>query len=87
MDGNIEDQDAWRAKLEGIEFMAPRGPVKFDEYHNVTGDMYLNVVEEVDGQWRNTMLETIPDVGQYWTFDPDEFDASLPWGRDNPSCP
>lgn len=87
MDGNIEDQDAWRAKLEGIEFMAPRGPVKFDEYHNVTGDMYLNLVEEVDGQWRNTMLETIPDVGQYWTFDPDEFDASLPWGRDNPSCP
>lgn len=87
MEGNIDDIDAWRAMLETIEFDAPAGHVKFDEYHNIVQDMYLNRVAEVDGQYVNEVFEIVPEVGQYWTFDAEEFNAALPFGRDNPSCP
>jgi branched-chain amino acid transport system substrate-binding protein len=87
VDGNIEDVDAWREALQNTEFTAPAGRVKFDEYHNPIQDTYLNQVKFIDDEWINEIVETIPDVGQYWTFDPDEFDAALPFGRDNPSCP
>lgn len=87
VDGNIEDVDAWREALQNTEFNAPAGHVKFDEYHNPIQDTYLNRVEFIDGEWINVVFETIPEVGQYWTFEPDEFDAALPFGRDNPSCP
>ena len=87
MDGNIEDVDAWREALQNTEFVAPAGAVKFDQWHNPIQDTYLNRVEFVNGEWINTVFETVPQVGQYWTFDPDEFDAALPFGRDNPSCP
>ena len=85
--GNIEDVDAWREALQNTEFMAPGGHVEFDEYHNPIQDTYLNRVEFVDGEWINTVFDTIPEVGQYWSFAPDEFDAALPFGREYPSCP
>ncbi len=87
MDGNIEDVDAWREALQNTEFVAPAGAVKFDQWHNPIQDTYLNRVEFVNDEWINTVFETVPEVGQYWTFEPDEFDAALPFGRDNPSCP
>lgn len=88
LDGNIEDIDAWRAELENTEFNAPAGHVRFDEYHNVVADMYLNnVVCDEEGECVNEVFETIPEVGQYYIFDPDEFDSALPFGRDNPACP
>jgi branched-chain amino acid transport system substrate-binding protein len=88
LDGNIEDIDAWRAELEKTEFNAPAGHVRFDEYHNVVADMYLNkVVCDDEGECVNEVFEVIPEVGQYYIFDPEEFDAALPFGRDNPTCP
>jgi hypothetical protein len=50
--------------------------------------MYLNnVVCDEEGECVNEVFETIPEVGQYYIFDPDEFDSALPFGRDNPACP
>jgi branched-chain amino acid transport system substrate-binding protein len=87
IDGNVEDQDAFRAALAGIEMVAPRGPISWDEYHNIVGPMYLNQVELVDGVYRNVPFATFEGIGQYYNFDVDELIATLPWGRGNPSCP
>ncbi len=83
--GNIEDQEAWRAAFEQISLNAPRGTVSIDAHHNVVGPMYLNRVVEENGEYRNRIFETIPDVDQFWTFTEAEWEAVLPFGRDTPT--
>jgi hypothetical protein len=87
VNGNVEDQAAFRAALDKAQINSPRGPVFFDQYHNATANQYINQVTLVNGAWINHLYKTIPMVGQYNGFDPEEFNAALPFGRDNPSCP
>ncbi|MFZ1382725.1 MAG: ABC transporter substrate-binding protein [Scrofimicrobium sp.] len=85
--GNIEDQEAFRTELQDTSFTAPASYVSFDEFHNVVTDTFLNKVADVDGEWRNTVIETFPAVSQFWTFDPDWFQAQPEFSRDAPaSC-
>lgn len=65
---------------------APRGPVAFDEYGGVVQNIYIRVVEKVDGELQNTVIETFPMVSQFWTWDPEEFLAHPVYSRDYPPC-
>lgn len=87
VNGNIEDQTAFRAAVDKVQVNSPRGPVKFDQYHNAVANMYINKVTNINGTWVNQLQETFPNVTQYWTYTPEEFNAALPFGRDNPKCP
>ena len=87
IDGNVEDQEAFREALIQIEMVAPRGPISWDEFHNIVGPMYLNRVELVDSVYRNVPFATFVGIGQYYNFDVDELITTLPWGRGNPACP
>ena len=88
MGGDAEkDPGAFRGALDKAQINSPRGPVHFDKTHNAVANTYLNQVKKIDGVWTNSLVETIPDVGQYYKFDPAKFNAALPFGRDNPKCP
>jgi branched-chain amino acid transport system substrate-binding protein len=87
VNGNIEDQTAFRAAVDKVKVNTPRGPVAFDQYHNAVANMYLNKVTKIGDAWVNDLQETFPAVTQYWTYTPEEFNAALPFGRDNPKCP
>ena len=87
VNGEVENTKAFQAALLKAKVNAPRGPVHFDETHNAVANAYLNKVEKVDGKWTNVLVKTIPNVTQYYTFDPAQFNAALPFGRDNPKCP
>ncbi len=87
MDGKIEDQDTFRTKLQETSFAAPASWVSFDQYHNVVTDVYLNQVKNVDGEWLNVPIRTYSTVGQFWTFDPKEYQAAPSYSRDLPACP
>ena len=87
VNGNVEDSKAFHAALDAAKINSPRGPVHFDATHNAVANDYLNQVKNVGGTWTNSLTTTIPDVGQYYTFDPAEFNKALPFGRDNPKCP
>ncbi|MFP4538350.1 MAG: ABC transporter substrate-binding protein [Dichotomicrobium sp.] len=87
IDGRIEDQEAFREELLQTSFHAPGSFVSFDEYHNVVPDVYLNRVQEVNGQWRNVPIRTYARVSQFWTFDPEEYQAAPAYDSDTPSCP
>jgi len=41
-------------------------------------------VERKDGALVNTVVETVPDVGQFWKYDPKEFMSAPPYSRDYP---
>jgi branched-chain amino acid transport system substrate-binding protein len=61
-----------------------RGPVRFDSYGNVVGDVYIRRVEKRLGQSVNTVIKTYPNVGQFWTWDPKEFLTHPVYGRNEP---
>jgi branched-chain amino acid transport system substrate-binding protein len=72
--GKIEDKDALMKALRGIKVDETcRGPVQFDKYGNVVGNIYIRKVEKKGSALVNAVIKTYPNVSQFWTYDADEF--------------
>ncbi|OLC17169.1 MAG: hypothetical protein AUH77_06475 [Candidatus Rokubacteria bacterium 13_1_40CM_4_69_39] len=85
--GRVEDRAALMAALRKVEIQdAPRGPVKMDPYGNPTQNIYVRKVERVGGRLQNTVIHTYPAVGQFWTYNPEEFLKQPVYSRDFPPC-
>jgi branched-chain amino acid transport system substrate-binding protein len=65
---------------------APRGPISFDEYGGVVENEYIRRVDQVKGQLQNTVIATLPNVSQFWTYDPAVFLNKPVYSRDYPPC-
>jgi branched-chain amino acid transport system substrate-binding protein len=82
--GNIEDKQAFMKAVRGIKVDTCRGPVQFDAYGNVVGNVYIRKVERKDGRLVNRVIHTYPDVSQFWTYRPEEFLKNPVYSRDWP---
>ena len=72
--GKIEDKDLLMKTLRGIKVDETcRGPVQFDKYGNVVGNIYIRKVEKKGGALVNAVIKTYPNVSQFWTYDAEEF--------------
>jgi len=67
VNGAIEQTDRFLSAIKKADFAAPRGPFKFDDYQNPIMNAYILKVEKVGGKLQNTVIDTIPNVGQFWT--------------------
>ena len=65
---------------------APRGPISFDEYGGVIENVYIRRVDRVGGELQNTVIATLPNVSQFWTYDPKTFLTRPVYSRDYPPC-
>lgn len=86
VDGNIEDQSAYRAALQRVEMATPRGPFSFDDFQNVVLTARINQVQDFDGVFRNVPLANFPNATQFGPFDPDWYQNQPPFDRTNPVC-
>ena len=82
--GKIEDKNAFIRALRGVRVDTLRGPIAFDDYGNVVGNVYIRKVEKKDGRLVNTNVFTYPNVSQFWTYDPKEFLKQPVYSRDWP---
>ena len=82
--GKIEDKKAFMAALNKTNTLACRGPVRFDEYGNVVGNVYIRRVERKEGKLVNSVIYTYPAVSQFWTYEPKAFLANPVYSRDWP---
>jgi branched-chain amino acid transport system substrate-binding protein len=82
--GKVEDKPAFMKALRGVKAQTVRGPVAFDDYGNVVGDVFIRAVERKDGRLVNTVQHTYPNVSQFWTYDPKAFLANPVYSRDWP---
>src|SRR3954471_6376065 len=71
--GNVENKDAFIKALRATKTDTVRGPVSFDQYGNVVGNVYIRKVERKEGRLVNSVIHTYPNVSQFWTYKPDEF--------------
>jgi branched-chain amino acid transport system substrate-binding protein len=83
--GRADDRKALAEALHKVSLTdTPRGPVKFDQYGNVIGDVFIRRCERKGGQLTNTVIKTYPNVGQFWTYNEKDFLAQPVYGRDVP---
>jgi branched-chain amino acid transport system substrate-binding protein len=82
--GNIANKEAFMAALRKTNVQTARGPVHFDDYGNVVGDVYIRQVQRKDGRLVNAVVKTYPNVSQFWTYDPKQFLANPVYSRDYP---
>ena len=84
IEGAIEDKPAFMKAVRAIKVDTCRGPVQFDQYGNVVGNIYIRKVERKDGRLVNRVIHTYPNVSQFWTYKPEEFLKNPVYSRDWP---
>jgi len=82
--GNAEDKKALMAGIRNSNAETVRGVVKFDEFGNAVGDVYIRKVTRKDGRLVNSVIKTYPDVSQFWTYDKTAFLKNPVYSRDYP---
>jgi len=73
--------DALTGALRAVEFDAPRGPVHFDKYQQMVNAVYIRRVRQLGGRFRNDVIETYPNVSQFWQYDPQRYLALPPYSK------
>lgn len=87
IDGRFEDKPAFvRALHEARLASGPMGPIHLDEFSKPVLNIYVRKVERKDGQLVNTIVETVPEVTQFWKYDPKAFLAMPAYSRDSPAA-
>src|SRR5271156_1339606 len=81
---NVEDKKALMTAIRGSNPQTIRGVVKFDEFGNVIGNVYIRKVTKSDGRLVNSVIKTYPDVTQFWTYDQTAFLKNPVYSRDYP---
>ena len=85
VNGKFEDIAAFVRALHNVRLArGPMGPIRLDEFGKPILSIYVRKVERKDGTLVNTIVETIPDVSQFWKYDPKQFIASPTYSRDYP---
>jgi branched-chain amino acid transport system substrate-binding protein len=83
--GQADDRKTFAEALHTVSLTdTPRGPVKFDQFGNVIGDVFIRKCERKSGQLVNTIIKTYPNVSQFWTYDEKAFLANPVYSRDYP---
>jgi branched-chain amino acid transport system substrate-binding protein len=86
VNGKFEDNAAFVHALHSVRLTrGPMGPIHLDEYGKPILTIYIRKVERRDGALVNATVETIPDVSQFWKYDPKQFLASPTYSRDYPT--
>ena len=85
INGKFEDGAAFVRALHNVRLTrGPMGPIRVDEYGKPILNIYVRKVERKDGVLVNTIVDTVPDVSQFWKYDPKQFMSSPPYSRDYP---
>src|SRR5919201_2182895 len=79
--GKIEDKQAFMKAVRSGKFDTCRGPVSFDQYGNVVGNVYIRKVTRKEGRLVNEVIFTYPNVSQFWKYRPEEYLKNPPYTR------
>ncbi len=85
--GNTSEAAAFVRAMRGVRISdAPRGPVHFDDHGNPVENIYIRRVEQQGGKLQNAVIQTYPNVSQFWTYSPAEYLKQPVYDRTHPAC-
>ena len=83
--GKTDDKEALIKALRAVSLTDTlRGPIKFDHFGNVIGNIFIRRIEKKNGKLVNTTIKTYHNVSQFWTYDEKRFLAQPVYSRDYP---
>jgi branched-chain amino acid transport system substrate-binding protein len=83
--GRTDDAAVFLKAMHDVRLSrGPIGPVRLDEYATPILDIYIRKVAHRDGKLTNTILQTYPQVSQFWTYEPATFITQPVFSRDFP---
>jgi branched-chain amino acid transport system substrate-binding protein len=82
--GNIENKQAFMKAVRAAKVDTCRGPVQFDKYGNVVGNIYIRKVVRKLGRLVNQVIQTYPNVSQFWTYKAEDFLKNPVYSRNWP---
>ena len=86
VNGKFENKPDFVKALHTVKLASgPMGPIRLDEYAKPVLNIYIRKVERKDGQLVNTIVETFPNVSQFWTYEPKAFLAMPAYSRESPA--
>lgn len=85
--GRVDDRGALLQALRSVSIKdTPRGPLSVDAHGNPIQNIYVRKVERVGGRLHNTVIATIPNVSQFWKYNPEDYLKRPLYTRDYPPC-
>jgi branched-chain amino acid transport system substrate-binding protein len=85
--GKIEDRKAFVEALHKVHIEhGPIAPIRLDEYGTPILPIHIRKVERREGRLVNAIVETIPEVSQFWRYDAAKFVAEPVYSRDWPAA-
>jgi branched-chain amino acid transport system substrate-binding protein len=91
----LEELPEW-AKTHGEQFAAasqeidlsdaPSSAITVDQYNRQIRDFYIVELVDDGGAITDSLVETVPEVGQFWTFEEQEFLANPLFSREFPKA-
>jgi branched-chain amino acid transport system substrate-binding protein len=82
--GNVEDRKQFLDAIRKVVLNdSPLGrPVRLDDYGNPIYDVYIRTVKRrPDGKFWNGPIETVPNVSQFWKYDPETYMKQASYSR------
>ncbi len=80
INGKIEDREAFLKALSATSIDTAKGPVKFDQYHDVVENQYIYQIVKQGDQYGHKLLKTYSDVTQFFDQPPDAVQR-FPFGQ------
>lgn len=84
VDGNVDDRKRFLDAMREVEVDCPLGKgIHMDAYGNPIYNIYIRkVVQRGDGKLVNGVIETYPNVSQFWKYDPEQYMKQPPYSRE-----
>src|SRR5262249_17492571 len=85
--GDVSDKEKFLDALKKVSLKdAPRGPMKLDNLGNPIENLYVYKVQKGKSGLENVVVDTFPNVSQFWHYDPEKFMESPEYSRSIPIC-
>jgi branched-chain amino acid transport system substrate-binding protein len=75
VNGNVQDKQALLNALYATNVDTPRGPVTFDQFHDIVSSVYIYQIVKNGSDYTQKLLQTIPNAGQLSDYTVDELKA------------
>ena len=83
--GDVSNPERTVKALRAVKLEeTPRGPMRFDHFGNVIGDVFVRKIEKVGGKLTNVTQETYHDISLFWPYSEAIFLKQPPYSRNWP---
>jgi branched-chain amino acid transport system substrate-binding protein len=76
VNGNVQDKQAFMNALYATNLDTPRGPVTFDQFHDIISSVYMYQIVRTPNGYDQKLLDRVDGAGQLTVYTPEQLKAA-----------